>query len=168
MLSGSHNPYRPDPCGCAVRPGQWSQNLILLAIGGELPRPRFTAQMLVSKVGFQAWSVAFGVPDLSQVLRLRPPAESTLDRMYRLSFSGLMAGTHCGAPPGQGRSGLQVDRIHPDRRGALEAVGLVLELQHPARADVGAHAAADAATQAARLTSMLAMAYWRTSMPISQ
>ena len=73
--------------------------------------------------------------------------------MYRLSFSGgmtasfaesLMAGKHCGAPLGQGGSGLQVDRIHSDGRASFEAVGFVLELQHPAGADVGAHAAADA------------------------
>ncbi len=42
------------------------------------------------------------------------------------------------------RRRLQVDRVDPDRRPALESVRLVLELQHAAGADVGAHAAADA------------------------
>src|SRR6266487_6176448 len=40
---------------------------------------------------------------------------------------------------------LQVHRVHPDGRPALEPIGLGLQLEHSPGADVGAHPAADAA-----------------------
>src|SRR5260370_954412 len=74
-----------------------------------------------------------------------------LRELYHLAAEGFPSGEASArrlllAPRAPGRVGrLQVARVAPDRRPALEPIALRLQLQPPPRAAVGAHAATDAA-----------------------
>ena len=113
-----------------------------------------------------------------------PASEGYIERVLRDGWSQADVERTCDAAPNTAtgfsslrrngrtdakrrRAPLRVHGVDPDRLSRLlDAAALVLELQHAARADVGAHAAADAGRARARPGWPSRTA--RTSMPISQ